>query len=629
MKKLINIISLITLLVFVSSLVPAPMLAQEGVSCESDVVVQAEDSLSSIANKVYGDPLAFPVIAEATNSKAASDSSYAKIENVNVIEPGWKLCIPAAAEAQASLGAASEALGGKAPAVKGGEGHFGYASGSLDHLDPALWYFAATFNLAFGTCTTLVTFPDIEGSSGAQVKDGLADMPQISADKLSYTFTLKPGLKFANGNPITGADIKATFERLFAPDLASPATGFFKDIVGAEDFAAGNAKEISGIKVDGNTITFQLTKPVGSFLYRMTMPFTCPVPAGTPATAIEDGSLLQTGPYMVESYEPSRSLVLVRNPNYNAEVLGDRGKLDKITMDIGIDPAQAGLLIRAGQLDLYLEALAPADAAQALSDPSLNGRAFANPIPQVLYLWLNNDVPPFDNVKVRQAVNYAINRNAILRVWGGPSQGVVTDQILPPTMPGWQDADIYPMDGDVAQAKQLLADSGITLPVETTLRTINDGAGFVEVAQAIQAQLKEVGINVNIETSPNSVNEPIITTPANKVPMGINTWTQDYPDPDNFIDTLLNGDRITETNNQNKASFNNPEINAEMAKLVGTIGAERSELYNALDAKIIGEYAPWAPILNGAKVDIVSERVTGYLYHPVYGVDWSAMGVKQ
>jgi ABC-type transport system substrate-binding protein len=101
------------------------------------------------------------------------------------------------------------------------------------------------------------------------------------------------------------------------------------------------------------------------------------------------------------------------------------------------------------------------------------------------------------------------------------------------------------------------------------------------------------------------------------------------PDPDNFIDTLLNGERITETNNQNKASFNNPEINTEMADLVGTIGAERAERYNALDAKIIGEDAPWAPILNGAKVDIVSERVTGYLYHPVYGVDWAMMGVKQ
>ncbi len=254
-----------------------------------------------------------------------------------------------------------------------------------------------------------------------------------------------------------------------------------------------------------NKVTFQLTTPTASFLKRMTMPFTCPVPKGTPPTAMENGELLLTGPFKIESYEPNRQLVLVRNPNYDTEVMGRNPQLDKITIDIGVDPAQAALMLRSGQLDLFLENLAAADAAQALNDPTLKDRVQKSARAEILYLFLNNDVPPLDNVKVRQAINYAINRNALLRVWGGPSQGSVTDQVLPPTMSGWKDADIYPMGGDPEKAKQLLAESGVKLPVDITLYSNSDQAGYKEVAQAIQAQLKEVGINVKVETVINSV----------------------------------------------------------------------------------------------------------------------------
>jgi len=514
-------------------------------------------------------------------------------------------------------------------AAPGGEGYFGLPSGAIDHLDPALSYTAVTWGLEFLTCTPLLTFKDAEGEEGKQIIGGLAGLPEISADGKTYTFTLKPGLKFADGKPITAEDIQYTFERMFTPDLASPGAGFFTGIVGAKDFMDGKAQSVSGIAIDGNKIKFQLEEPVGSFQARLTMPFTCPVPKGTAKTALENGELQISGPYKVESYEPNRRLVLVRNPNYPADALGARGKLDKIIVDQTIEPSQAGLLIRANQLDLYLDRLAAADAAQALNDPTLKGRAFKNPQAAVLYLWLNNDVAPFDNVKVRQAVNYALNRNALLRVWGGPSQGAVTDQILPPTMPGWKDADIYPMGGDVAKAKQLLAESGVKLPIETTLRTRNDAAGYMEVSQAIQEQLKQVGINVKIESAIDSVNNGVIETRANHVPMGLNAWSQDYPDPDDFVDVLLNGDRITPTANQNRANFNHPDINKEMAALLQLTGPDRFTRYHALDEKIIKDFAPWAPILNLTQVDVVSDRVTDHVWHPVYGADLAVMGVKQ
>lgn len=521
-------------------------------------------------------------------------------------------------------------VGAAGPAMaQGGEGVFGLPAGSIDHLEPTLAYTAVAMRIEFFTATTLVTFRDAAGEEGKEIIGGIAELPEISEDGLTYTFTLKPGIKFADGSPITAQCMVRTFERIFTPDMGSPAAGFFTDIVGAEEFAAGEAKSIEGIKVDGDKVIFQLKQPVGSLLSRLTMPFTVPVPENTPATPFENGELLTSGPYMVDEYEPNRLLTLIRNPNYAADVLGERGKMDKIVIQLGVEPAQAGLMIRANEMDLYLDRLAPADAAQAMNDPMLEGRVFANPQAAVLYLWMNNDVPPFDNVKVRQAVNYAVNRNAILRVWGGPSQGSTTDQILPPTMPGWGDADLYPMGGDVEMAKKLLAESGVSLPIETTLRTMSDQAGFVEVAQAVQKQLKEVGINVNIEAAIDSVNEGIVTTRANRVPMGINPWYQDYPDPDNFINTLLDGTRITDTSNQNKASFNAPAINDRMHELQAYSGADRFIQYLELDVEIIRDYAPWAPLLNPIRVDVVSDRVTDYVYHPVYGPDLTVIGIKQ
>ncbi|HEY4752305.1 MAG TPA: ABC transporter substrate-binding protein, partial [Candidatus Limnocylindrales bacterium] len=381
-----------------------------------------------------------------------------------------------------------------------------------------------------------------------------------------------------------------------------------------------------GITTSGNSITFHLDKPLGSFLYRVTMPFTCPVKQGTPMSPIEDGSALGTGPYVVKSYAPNRELVLTRNPNYNAAALGDRGKLDTISIEMNVDPAQAGLQIRAGGLITYMDRLAAADATQALNDPTLAGRVFTNPNPQITYLFLNYTVAPFDNVKVRQAVNYALNRTNLLRVWGGPSQGQTTSQVLPPTMPGWVKADNYPDAGDLAKAQSLMSEAGVQTPVNVVLRTRNDAPGYVAVAQAIQAQLKQIGINITIQSAPDAANQAITTVPANKVPMGLSTWTQDYPDPDDFFVPLLDGNSITPTNNNNYASFNQPEINTAIEGMASVTGPDRAAKWNDIDKQTIGTYAAWAPIFNPSQVALMAKGYCGFVAHPVYINDLTTLG---
>ncbi|MDQ6722173.1 MAG: ABC transporter substrate-binding protein [Candidatus Dormibacteraeota bacterium] len=513
-----------------------------------------------------------------------------------------------------------------APAAKGGSATVGMAAGDIDHLEPTLWYFAQTWEIAYAICTPLVNFPDAAGQPGAKVVGGIADMPTISPDGLTYTFKLRAGIKFSNGQPITADDVQYTFVRMLSPSLGSPATGFFSDIVGAPDVIAGTSKTLTGVVAAGNAVTITLLKPLGSMLYRLTMPFTCTVPKGTVMSAVEDGSLPSTGPYMIQSYTPNRLIVMVRNPNYNSSSLGARGKLDQITLKLGVDPAQAGLLIRSGDLATYIDRLASADATQALQDQTLKGRVFVGLLPSTIYMWLNNDVAPFDNPLVRRAVNYAINRAAILRVWGGPSQGSVTDQVLSPTMPGWKKADLYPAAGDPAKATQLLAQAGVTLPVHVLLRVRNDAAGFVEMAQVVQAELKAVGIIVDIKSAPDSVNVGIVSTRANHIAMGIQQWTQDYPDPDDFFGTLLDGNRITPTGNNNLADFNDPATNQAIEAMDNVSGQQRATRWNTIDAQAIGQLAPWAPLLNPTQVVLLAKGICGYVFQPVYVLDLNTLG---
>ncbi len=512
------------------------------------------------------------------------------------------------------------------PATKGGDATVGLAAGGIDHLEPALWYFQTTWQIGYATCTTLVRYPDASGEAGAKIEAGLADLPVVSDDGTTYAFTLRSGAKFKGGAPITGADIKYTFERMLNPAMASPGAGFFTAIDGAAAYMAGDANDVSGITVAGDTITFKLTDPPASFLARLTMPFSCPVPSGTPIEPIEDGSLLVTGPYMVESYTPQRALVLVRNPDYAADVLGERGALDKITIDTTIDPTQSALVIRSGQIATFMDLIPAADGGQALADTTLAGRVFADTIATVTYLWLNTQEPPLDNVKVRQAINYAISRNDIQRVLGGPSQAAVTDQILPPTMAGWTDADIYPAAGDPEKAKQLLAESGLPLPIKITIRTGNDQAGLSDMAQTIQAQLKDVGIEAAVELAPGAVHYSVTTTVANRVPSGIDPWFQDYPHPDNFIGVLLDGTRITPTNNQNRAMFNESSINDRIHELTASLDPSAETAWHELDEQIMRDHAPWAPLVNSVRVTMVADGYCGLLIHPVYQLDLTTLG---
>ena len=503
----------------------------------------------------------------------------------------------------------------------------GMAKGDIDSIDPNRWYAAITWGLANGLCTTLLRYDDKSGNAGVDVVPGLADLPTVSADGTEYTFKLRPA-KFANGDPITPADIKHTFERMANPDIATGSDGYL-NIVGKDDYQSGKATEISGITTTADSVIFKLAAPDGSLPYKVSLPTTCPVGKDAPMTQDVDATLLKTyasGPYVVKSYTAEESMVWVKNPNYNPD-LGDRGKASEIDFTMGIDPAQAALKIKAGDIDLYTGNFPAADVSQLSKDDSVKNQVFSAARPAILTLFLNNEVAPFDNVKVRQAVNYAVNRSQVQRVWGGPSVGTPTDQILPPSVPEYRDYDAYPNEPDLTKAKALMAESGLTLPIKTTIHTRNDVAGFQEACEVIQANLKEIGIDVEIVGTIGSVDQQADADETQKTPMGIVTFSMDFPDGQAFLNLLLDPGKPEFGGSY--ARFNDKSFIPSYEAVAALQGADRSKAYLDLDQKVMTEAAPWVPLLVPARFDFVSSRVTGYTYSQAMdNVNYNTVGVK-
>ena len=500
------------------------------------------------------------------------------------------------------------------PGAASGTLNAAMASGAIDTMDPNRWYFAVTWGLANALCTTLVRYADQPGTAGTQIVPGTAELPKVSSDGLTYTFTMRPGAKFSSGQPITTKDIKYTFMRLMAPKVNTGTGYYFLNVKGAADYLAGKSTSLPGITTTSNTVTFHLTAADGAFLYKIALPTTCPVPAGTPMKPEETGALetqSASGPFKLQSYEPGRQIVMVFNKNYD-QALGARGHVAKIVFNIGVQSTQAVLQIQAGQLDFQTSNLATADILKISHNQTLASQVHTSPRPSLTYIFLNEEVPPLNNVNVRKAINYALNRTQILQQWGGPLAGTPSDQIIPAGQADYQKYSIYPDTPDLAKAKQLMAAAHVKTPVTLVLRTQNDAPGFMNMAEVIQGNLKEIGINVKIVGTPNSVNSGIITNYKTHTPLGIEPWSLDFPDGEAIINTGL--DPTQPDGPPNMARFGDKSFAEPFSHVLTLQGSARAQAYATLDKQLMSEQAPYAPLFNPRWYDFVSSRLGGYVY---------------
>ncbi|MBS1886505.1 MAG: hypothetical protein JSU06_04875 [Actinobacteria bacterium] len=480
-----------------------------------------------------------------------------------------------------------------------------YHEDLFESIDTNLWDSTTSWAVARLTCVPLVWYPNKSGKAGEELAPGLAEkMPTVSSDGRTYTFKIRPGLQFSNGKPLTAADVKYTFYRLYKVNPGA----FLPQIEGAQAVIEGKANEVTGVEAKGNTLTIHLTEKNGAFLQSLSQMYTCPVPRGTTLKPDESGDLPASGPYMIQSYQPTQQLVLVRNPHFNP-ALGPRGVAGKIIFDLALDQTQALTKIKLGQLATTVESLPSSDALLARHDPTLAGHVFSNVTSTLIYMWMNNDVAPFNNVDVRKAVNYALDRNQLVKVSGGADAAQSWDQMIPPALAGSSKA-LYPSEPDLAKAKQLMKESGISLPVSTTIYT-PDLTNLPLVAQVIQQDLEPIGIKLNVHVASTTVTSAYTSVRAHHAPAGFGAWTQDYPDGGDFMQLV---DPRLITSSSDHAHFNVASMIPAFKAAEEKSGKAREVAYQELAKEVQENYAPWAPIFMQVSTQATAPNVTGFAW---------------
>ena len=491
----------------------------------------------------------------------------------------------------------------------------------IDYLDPGLAYTVQGWSIMLPVHLGLVTYKLENGPEGATLIPALAeDLPEISDDGLNYKFTLRDGITYSDGKPIKASDFKNTIKRLYQID--SPGVGFFTGIKGAEQFAETKKGDIPGIVVDDNarTIEIQLAKPQGDFLYVLATMFASIVPSGTPAKDQSTATIPATGPYMIESYTPNRSVSLVRNPEWKGIDDIPDGNPDKMTFNVIEEDSAALQSVIDGQNDYDFHPI-PVDRLGEVQNQYADQLKLYTPA-NTYYFFMNTRQKPFDKLEVRQAVNYAVDRNAVVRLYGGLA--VETENVLPPTYPQYKKISMYAHD--LEKAKQLVQQSGyagMNVTVYASSRETSQKQG--EYGTDV---LNQMGFKAKLKVLDPSVYFTTIGNQRTKAQFGVANWFQDYPHPLNWFDVLLNGNRITEEHNNNYSNADVAEINAKIEEL-----KKQPELTDDLNAQwaevdqMVAENALWAPVVNRQFTDFFTPEMdleNCYVNHVLYQFIYSS-----
>lgn len=499
-------------------------------------------------------------------------------------------------------------------------------SGNIDYLDPALAYYQSTWQIEYSTCLKLTNYPDLPGDAGRVIKPEAASaLPTISPDGLTYTYTVPAGkYKFNTGEPVTAATFQQALERDLNPKQASYFGAVFLApfIKGASDYKGKPGEHVSGITVSGDQLTIQLTQKDGSFVQKLSTPFACAIPKDTPVDPKGVHTIAGAGPYYISDFTPNRSIVLKKNPNYT----GDRpAYLDEIDYSqLTIDSNQGTLEAKNGQLDYINDAVVPAQQAQLNAQYGPNGTAggpqrfFITPAAVVSYLALNTVRPTFKDELVRQAVNWAINRKEILQP-SGFGAGVPADKYLPPQISGSsEEQSIYPLDSaDLDKAKALMQQAGVS-SATAVLYTCNQPP-CPDRAAVIQNELKQIGIDVQIKEFDRGVQFTKEGQKGEPFDIADEGWIADYYDAYDFINILLNGEKIPDTGGNNFSYFNDPTFNKRMDDANQLTGSERDQAYGQLATDLAKTAAPWASRSFGTNIDFFGPKVGCQVNQGSYG----------
>jgi oligopeptide transport system substrate-binding protein len=495
-------------------------------------------------------------------------------------------------------------------------------------LDPAIGYDPVSWaaeNLLFDQ---LIGYDE-----GARLEPRLAAaMPTVSQDGLTYTFTLRQGIPFVDAGDavrtVTADDVVFSINRLLRPDvLPAPSPvgpSFFSVIEGAEAVLDGSAETATGLRaVDPLTVEITLSRPDRTFLNALAMPFGSIIPAesGYDATAFS-AHPVGTGPFWLESYTAGERAGFQHNPHYWRDGLPKAATIDfRVMVPAGEQLLQA----QANVLDLMGNDIPAADWGAVIGDPRFKDRVVADPLVVINYLAMDTSGPdsPFRDVRIRRAVNHAIDKENLVRLANG--RGIVADCIFPPGLPG-SDPTCHPYEQSIEMARALMAEAGSS-GFPTQLYTDASDASTL-AARSIAADLAQIGIQVEVIAQDFETLTATLRTP-HAAPLLYSGWFMDFPDPADFIDPTLSCATAV-AGGSNSAWYCNEAVDALSAEARTVVDLDEAiPLYQEIERRIMAD-APWVPTFFPLVTALRSERLQGFEhFHPVYWYDLPRYGVLE
>lgn len=512
------------------------------------------------------------------------------------------------------------------PQHKGGTLHL-LAKSAGGTLDPMVNYTLQYWQLYQATYDGLLAFTKRAGNASFTVVPDLAtSMPKVTNGGKTYTFTLRKGIKFSNGAPVTTDDVVASFERIFK--VSSPTAGtFYNGIVGADAClqTPATCNLSKGVIGDPktNTVTINLVQPDPELPYKLAVPHASILPKSAPPKDAGTTPIPTTGPYMFASYDPNRELKMVRNPYFKqwSRDAQPQGYPDQIVETFGLTVESEVTAVENGQADWVFDP-PPADRLNEIGTKYAS-QAHVNPLTAFWYLAMNTNIAPFDNLQARQAVNWAVDRNSIVQLYGGPNLAAPVCTVLPPGFPGHVDTCDYTKGGgttwkapDLAKAKQLVQQSG-TAGMKVGV-VVSDDEVNKAMGEYVQSVLNSIGYDATVKPISGNIQFTYIQNTKNKVQISLSSWYQDYPAASDFLNVLLSCASFHPGSDSsiNIAGFCNKPIDAMMQRALATERTSMdaaNKIWSQVDQAVMKQ-APLAPLITPKLIDFTSARVGNYQF---------------
>ena len=515
------------------------------------------------------------------------------------------------------------------------------AKAAAGTLDPKVNYTLQFWQLYQATYDGLTTFKKVDGDGSFTVVSDLAEsIPEPTNGGKTYVFTLRPGIKFSDGTDLTTDDVVASFQRIFK--VSSPTAGsFYNGIVGAD--ACLKAPEtctleggVVGDKAAG-TVTINLTSPDPEFLYKISVPHAAINPKSAPTKDAGNTPIPTTGPYMFASYDPNTALVMVRNPYFKewSRAAQPEGYPDEINYKFGLTVEAEVTAVQNNQANWVYDP-PPADRLAEIGSKYAD-QVHINALTAFWYLPLNVNIAPFNNLKARQAVNWAIDRNAVVQLYGGPNLASPVCTILPPGFPGFKPSCQYTkpagdtwQGADLDKAKQLVQESG-TAGQEVTV-IVSDDSVNKAVGEYVQSVLNQIGYKAKVKAISGNIQFTYIQNTNNKVQISVTQWYQDYPAASDFLNVLLGCASFTPGSDSsiNMTGFCDKKIQAQMDEALKTEQTsfdEANTMWAAIDQEMM-EQSPLVPIMTPKLIDFLSKDTGNYQFSKQFYMLVSQLWVK-